>query len=176
MRMAGAGPAEWGRVLISLTVPKGGRHTKADTGETLVRTRLDIIGGEISDHMIWLERRIWSDNRADLNARLHVETVVLPPDDVGSGEPTSVRKLPLKGRLIAALRALGPSTGEELGAHDAGITNKGRPRRESISRKLNELKRDGQVRAVYESGRPTVWHLVGGDADDSSQPTKGKTR
>ena len=173
LRMAGAGPAEWGRVLISLTVPKGGRHTKADTGETSVRTRLGIIGGEISDHTIWLERRIWSDDRTDLNAALHVETVVLPPDEVGSGEPATGRKL--KDRLIPALRAIGPSTVEALAAYDAGITNK-RPARETVSKNLNTLRREGQVRAVETPGQQTVWHLVDGrGSDDSAHLTKDRS-
>ena len=173
MRMAGAGPAEWGRVLISLTVKN--RRTNAETGETQMRTDLDIIGGEISDHTIRLERRIWSDDRTDLNAQLHVETVVLPPDDVGSGEPTTVRKRALKDRLVAALRILGPSTVVELAAYDAAATGKGRPVRETMSRNLNTLKKEGQVLEVETPGQATVWHLAdGGGSDDSSQPTKDR--
>ena len=101
---------------------------------------------------------------------------MLPPDDVGSAEPATVRKLALKDRLIAALRAIGPSTIGELIGHDAAITNK-RPARETVSRRLNELKREGQVRAVDTPGQQTVWHLVDGrGSDDSAHLTKGKSR
>ena len=62
-RITGAGPAEWGRVLISATVKA--RHTDRVTKATRVLTELDIIGGEIPDQRLLLHRHIWADDPED---------------------------------------------------------------------------------------------------------------
>jgi hypothetical protein len=55
-RLTGAGPAEWGRVLVNATVIS--RRRNVETGETTVITELDAIGGEIADSTIRVTRRI----------------------------------------------------------------------------------------------------------------------
>jgi hypothetical protein len=60
MRITGAGPAEWGRVLIGAKVIS--RHTNIETLATTVVLELDVIGGEIPDQGIRVRRDIHADD------------------------------------------------------------------------------------------------------------------
>ncbi len=56
LRITGAGPAEWGRVLISAEVLS--RHTDPDTMAGTVLARLDVVGSEIPDQVFTLRRML----------------------------------------------------------------------------------------------------------------------
>src|SRR5690606_28412568 len=73
MRMSGAGPAEWGRVLISATVIS--RNANLATGETTVVTELDTIGGSIPGGTLRVVRRIRAEDPEDLDSTLHYSVV-----------------------------------------------------------------------------------------------------
>lgn len=78
-RLSGAGPAEWGRVLIGGEVKS--RHTDRDTRATTVTTRLDVVGGEVPDQTIEVTRTIWADDPDDLDAPLHLKVEAERVDD-----------------------------------------------------------------------------------------------
>jgi hypothetical protein len=103
-RIVGAGPAEWGRVLLSGTVKS--RHTDPTTKATTVITELDIIGGEIPDQTLRIQRRTWADNPADLNSPLHVVTTVTEGADEAMSN-THTDLAPAARKLIEAMQAVG---------------------------------------------------------------------
>jgi hypothetical protein len=153
-RITGAGPAEWGRVLISATVKS--RHTNRTTGATSVVTELDIIGGEIPDQRLRVLRRVWADNRDDLNSRLHVETTTTVVDDEGVADDLS----PAAHKLVEAMRALGTfSSSVSLvdwiaTKHGHGLT------RQTVSTTLNELEERGIATSQGINGRAKLWALT----------------
>jgi hypothetical protein len=83
-RMSGAGPAEWGRVLITATVSS--RRKDPVTKATDVATRLTIVGGEIPDQALRVQRRIWSDHPDDLDSPLHLRVSVTELGEVVDGD------------------------------------------------------------------------------------------
>lgn len=135
-RMSGAGPAEWGRVLIGATVIT--RHTDRETRETRVITQLEAIGGDIADDEFRLVRTIRAHDPDNLDSPLDYVVSVEPADEIPNvtvaagvkpsafrvldvllkqGTPMTVRKIgdelaehghPLKKRTIQdALHSLG---------------------------------------------------------------------
>ncbi len=67
-RITGAGPAEWGRVLISATVAS--RRTDPATQATTVLTELDVQGGEVPDQTIHVRRVVRALDPDDLDSSL----------------------------------------------------------------------------------------------------------
>jgi len=153
-RITGAGPAEWGRVLISATVKS--RSRDITTAATSVVTELEIIGGEIPDQCLRVYRRIWADNPDDLNSPLHVETATTVVDRDGGQDDLS----PAARKLIAALTALGASTAVSLvdwikQKHGHGLT------RQTVSTTLNDLEKRGLVTSQGLTGQAKFWELTG---------------
>jgi hypothetical protein len=99
-RITGAGPAEWGRVLIGATVKS--RHTNPDTKATSVVTELDIIGGEIPDSTLRIHRRIQADDPDDLDSPLAYQVDVTEAD----GQSNDQELRPSEEKLLEALRAI----------------------------------------------------------------------
>lgn len=66
MRISGAGAAEWGRVLITAEVKK--RQKDAETKQTIVTTKLDIIGGEVADQDYTVTRTIRAEDPDNLDS------------------------------------------------------------------------------------------------------------
>lgn len=77
--MSGAGPAEWGRVLIS--AERESARTDHAAKATDVVITLAVKGGEIADQEIRVHRRIWADDPEDLNAPLHLTVSATDPTD-----------------------------------------------------------------------------------------------
>ncbi len=155
-RITGAGPAEWGRVLISATVKS--RHTNPTTKATSVITELDIIGGEIPDQRLRVFRRIWADNPDDLNSPMHVETTT----SVAADEGVPMDNLtPAARKLIEAMRARGKfTTAASLvdwikDKYGHGLT------RPTVSTTLNQLEERGLVLSQDDSGKAKLWALSG---------------
>jgi hypothetical protein len=169
MRASGAGPAEWGRVIVSATVKA--RHTDPDTSRTDVVTVLDVIGGEVPDTTLRVTRRVWAADPDDLSSALHVETTVEAGDAATSTSSGSDLK-PAEQKLYEAVKALGPGqwTSSQLvdwiaDKHGHGL------RRETASRCLNHLAELDLVDAIEQpNGRPTLWFLPEGTRD---QPVIG---
>lgn len=164
-RMTGAGPREWGRVLISAAVKS--RHTDPETRASRVLTELDIEGGEIPDQTIRVNRRIWADDPDDLDSPLHMETTAGHSEDdtspTGDTTTSSATSLPPAARkLIEAMTALDrPATIAELvdwivEHHGHGL------RRETCSRNLSKLLAAEIVDSIDQEGpfTPSLWFLT----------------
>ena len=154
-RILGAGPAEWGRVLLTAEVKA--RHTDPVSKATSVVTELSAIGGEIPDVMCRVHRRIWADDPDDLDSALHVETTVTEIDTPDS-QPAADKLTPAAVKLLDAVRAVGPASGARLvdwiaANHGHGL------RRETVSRVLADLEQRGLVDSV-EDGRSKLWSAL----------------
>ena len=174
-RMAGAGPQEWGRVLLSATVKS--RRTDHETLASTVTTEVDIQGGAIPDQRIRIVRRIQADDPDNLDSPLTIETTATraeddspsashdPADDTATAE-TNLK--PSQRRLLKALEALdAPATITELG--DWMALNDAPPlRRETCSKALNELATLDLVDSIPSEQRfgSNQWLLVPRDQRD----------
>jgi hypothetical protein len=155
LRITGAGPAEWGRVLIAADVKS--RRTDPQTKATTVITELDCIGGEIPDATLRVTRTISADEPDDLDSPLHVRVVVTeidPAEHDGADEDMP----PARRKLLDALRAANaPKTVAQLvdwvaERHGHGL------RRQTCSTELNALERDGLADCADQGdGRPKLW-------------------
>jgi len=156
-RFTGAGPAEWGRVLIGAAVIS--RHTDRDTRATTVLTELDAIGGENPDLTFRLRRHIRADDPDDLGSPLHYDVSVLSGSEIEEQGESGPEIPPAGRKLLEALRALArPATGRELvdwiaDKHGHGL------KRETVSRHLNTLMKDGAVDCLDPAAREKQWLL-----------------
>lgn len=156
-RFLGAGPAEWGRVLIGATVVS--RHTDPVTKATTVVTDLDTLGGDIPDQTLRLRRYIRAADPADLDSPLEYRVDLLDPDEPDSED---LGLPPAAVKLLAAVRAhKEPATSTQLvdrivEQHGHGL------RRETVSRTLNDLARQGLIESLdLAPGRPKMWLATG---------------
>ena len=156
-RITGAGPAEWGRVIIGAEVKS--RHTDPVTKATTVLAQLDVIGGEVPDQTFRVKRVVVADDPDDLDSPLRytVEVTDDVDDPAGSGDdlPPAARK------LLEALRARdGSGTGSQLvdwiaGKYGHGLT------RETVSRQMSQLADRGLVDCLGdEPGKAKTWFLT----------------
>lgn len=156
-RITGAGPAEWGRVLISASVKA--KNTDPDTRGSRVLTELDIIGGEIPDQTLRLTRHIHADDPDDLDSPLHMQTTAAWGDaDLEDGDTSTETEMPPAARkLLEAIDATTqPTSSVHLvdwiaGRHGHGLT------RETVSRTLNQLLATGAVDYLEETGAGGRW-------------------
>lgn len=157
-RITGAGPAEWGRVLIGGTVIT--RHTHPLTKATTVLTELEAIGGEIPEMTMRVRRVIRAEDPEDLDSPLHYSVdVVLAEAEEESDTAPSPDLPPAARKLLEVLRALGrPSTARELVDKVVEVHGHGL-RRETVSRTLNSLLRDGLVDCIDEHALEKTWTL-----------------
>ena len=169
-RITGAGPAEWGRVLIGAEIKS--RHTDPATRATTVVAELDVIGGEIPDLTFRIKRTISADDPDNLDSPLRYTVAVIDTDDThGDDMPPARRK------LLDAVTALArPASQTELidwiaTKHGHGLY------RTTASAQLNELRKADLVDCTEEAGRATMWFLpqgvVGVAATGTRHPTTG---
>lgn len=172
-RITGAGPAEWGRVLIGAEVKS--RHTDPITKATTVITQLDVIGGEIPDYTFRVKRIIVAAEPDKLDSPLTYTVEVSDGDNPESSEPDMP---PARRKLLEAVKAAAePSSGKQLvdwiaATHGHGLT------RPTVSTELNALLKDGLVDRIEQPGYESLWTIptqgvgsVGGDT--SRHPTTG---
>lgn len=166
MRMSGAGPAEWGRVLILGEALS--RHTDQATQATDVITRLDFVGGQIADQSWRIRRRIWADDPDDLNSPLHYDVTVEGAEDTETHHPASDEPLPpAAAKVLDALRAAeGPCQQHELVDIVVRLFGHGL-RRETVSKALNDLERRGLAASIATGGQfsPKLWKAVEDDTE-----------
>lgn len=165
-RMSGAGPAEWGRVLMSVAVES--RRT-IDNHISDVVLSAEFFGDEIADSQLRFRRRVWADDPADLASPMHYELELLaeldPADRILPDEKPAV------GRVLAVLIATDKPTtvhdiGDRLAVDDTGLAPlKARTIQDSLKR-LAELGRAHRHGAT-ESGA-ALWQL--GAADPEPEP------
>lgn len=138
-RISGAGPAEWGRVLITAEV-KSRRVVDLATRETDVVTALDVLGGEVPDRTIRLRRRIWADDPDDLDSPLHVVSEVSEGEEDGAGREFAGHLTPADRKVIAALSAISAGGQPAIGDWIANKYGNGL-KRETLSRCLGKLEK-----------------------------------
>lgn len=112
-RITGAGPAEWGRVLMTATVIS--RNRDKATTETTVISELDVIGGSVPGGRLRIVRRIVADNPDDLGSPLKYSVECTEVTDGGesdkaSGLPPAVSKV-----LNVLTTAAHPLSNQEIG-------------------------------------------------------------
>ncbi|MEY2472684.1 MAG: hypothetical protein QOK28_2013 [Actinomycetota bacterium] len=153
-RMSGAGPAEWGRVLVSASV-ESRRIDPVDLA-SIVTLSLEFTGDEIPDTPLRIRRRVWTDDPDDLNSAMHYtveELAPAPPSDTADGLKPSARRVldvlraatePLTVRLI----------GDALAVDNTGLN----PLKErTIQDALGALQNAELAECVDINGRTGVW-------------------
>lgn len=162
-RITGAGPAEWGRVIIGAAVLT--RSTDPETLATTVLAELEVIGGEVPDRTLRVRRVIRAEDPEDLDSPLHYTVDLVPADadsdgtTAGAGTGTGADLPPAARKLLEALRTLArPSTSRELvdqvnELHGHGL------RRETVSRSLNSMLRDRLVDCLDPDAPEKQWTL-----------------
>jgi hypothetical protein len=80
-RFTGAGTAEWGRVLVSMSVLKRRTEDPQGVRRSVVDLRMEFIGDEIADEEATFRRTVWTDDADDLTAPMHyrIEPTELDP-------------------------------------------------------------------------------------------------
>jgi hypothetical protein len=113
-RLSGAGPAEWGRVLITADVKAS--HTDPDSQESAVTLELDIVGDEIAEQTLRIRRRVEALDPADLGSPLVYSVDVLEGDAAAVRDDDGLR--PSHRRVLEVLTAAGDD--EWLDKRDIG--------------------------------------------------------
>ncbi|MGX5653654.1 AAA family ATPase [Geodermatophilus nigrescens] len=169
-RITGAGPAEWGRVLISAAVVS--RHADPITRATTVLTELDVRGGEVPDTTVRLRRTIRAVDPDDLDSRL--EYRVDAPDTV---DPTPAGAdsglTPAAAKLLAALDAQDKPVPMTV-LVDHVVATHGHPlKRPTCSTELNQLRARGLAdHTGAGAGQKRLWYRVRPDATAQDHPVR----
>jgi hypothetical protein len=154
-RMSGAGPAEWGRVLVSVNVEH--RSTDSATKATHVTLGWSFEGDEIPDIRLRTRRRVWAEDPDDLGSALHYEVEVLDAD----GAPVvGVAGLsPAVARVLAVLEDAGRAvTVREIGDALAEDSTGRRPlKARTIQDALNKLRESGLAENYQGEGAAYLW-------------------
>lgn len=156
-RILGAGPAEWGRVLLPAELLT--RHKDPLTGATDTLVEISVLGGEVADRTLRVRRIVRPERPGDLDSPLHVTVTVEEAD-----QPASATYSPAATKLLEALGELGTATGSALvdsiaSRHGHGL------RRETVSRTLNDLLKRGVVEVDGDTDgkfQEKKWRLVEG--------------
>jgi hypothetical protein len=154
-RLTGAGPAEWGRVLIGAEVVS--RHTDPMTQASTVLSSLTVTGGEVPDQTIRLRRTVRALNPDDLDSPLEY-TVDQPDADDPQPMPAGADLTPAAAKLRAALEAQDAPAGPKqlvdwiVEHHGHGL------KRETVSRGLNGLRDRGLADYLDQGpGKERLW-------------------
>jgi 5S rRNA maturation endonuclease (ribonuclease M5) len=170
-RLTGAGPAEWGRILIGAQVLS--RHTDPDTKATSVLAQLDVMGGEVPDQTFRVKRVIAADDPDDLDSPLSYRVEILDDDAEGVADAAGRDLPPATAKLLEALRAIAPEpapqTSKVLVDWIAAKYSRGL-KRETVSRSLNDLARHGLADSLTQDGTK-LWYALGDVTDVTSHVT-----
>lgn len=157
-RMSGAGPAEWGRVLISAAVIS--RHTDPTTLASTVLTELAIQGGEVPDQTIRVRRYVAADDPDDLDSALEYRVdEPAPAEPIPAGPDSSLSQAAAK--LLAALDAQStPQASSVLVDHIAATHGHGLTR-QTCSTELNKLRAADLADYLDPgAGRQRLWYRI----------------
>jgi AAA domain/Bifunctional DNA primase/polymerase, N-terminal len=171
-RMSGAGPQEWGRVLISARVIVR-RRTPQDGTESV--TELDIEGGEVPDTRLVVHRTIRAVDPDDLDSSIEYEiTEVEDVDPYGEDDGQDSGDERLDGLSRATQRVFGVLNGEEYPATVVQIAGKVTEKhrlhkpmtRATAQKALGELERKKLASHLDPEvgGRAALWYRI--EADD----------
>jgi hypothetical protein len=157
-RMTGAGPAEWGRVLISASVVS--RHTDPVTKATTVLTELDVRGGEVPDQTLRIRRTVTAVDPDDLDSPLtyavDTPSAAEPAaDGLGGLTPAGAKLLAALDQLAGEPATIGALVDAIAAAHGHGL------KRPTCSTELNKLRERGLADYLDTgSGRERLWYRV----------------
>jgi AAA domain len=160
-RFSGAGPAEWGRVLVGTNVIS--RYTDNITKETRVITELEIIGGEVHDQRYRVTRRVRAEDPDDLDSNLHYHVTVSEGESMEKStlSSTSSGLSPAAQRVYDVLAAdpTGALSVREIGDRlaDQGQPLKARTIQDALA-KLDEL--DKAQGLVIDNRGKAVWSAI----------------
>jgi hypothetical protein len=158
-RFSGAGPSEWGRVLIGTNVVS--RYTDSTTKETTVIVELEVIGGEVHDQKYRLTRTVRAEDPDDLDSPLHYHVAVTEAD-TDRGVPTMPGVTPSTQRIYAVLAA-DPLTTMSVREIGDKLADQGRPlKARTIQEALSKLDDQGRVHGLVVDTRGTTRWSVGG--------------
>jgi hypothetical protein len=98
-RLSGAGPAEWGRVIVTGEAKVS--HTDPETQESAVTLELDFVGDEIPETTLTIRRHVRAVNPDDLASELVYSVEILPNAYSDSKESDGFK--PSERRILAVL-------------------------------------------------------------------------
>jgi hypothetical protein len=110
-RLSGAGPAEWGRVLVS--AERKHEHVDPATLESAVTLDIDFLGDEIPETTLRIRRKVSALDPADLSSPLVYSVEVLDSTD----DPAGSAMAPATRRVLAVVTA---ADGEWLDTRQIG--------------------------------------------------------
>lgn len=159
-RMSGAGPAEWGRVLMSAS--RVHAATDPTTKATTVTIAVELTGDEVPELTYRFRRRVWSENPGDLDSPIHYEIEQLDGTEAALSGSSGLP--PAAQRVHAALLS---KSGEWLAVRDIGDivaldqSGKGGLKARTIQDALKNLK-EGSLVVAHPgngSGGPGLWQV-----------------
>ncbi len=159
LRITGAGPAEWGRVLIGATVKS--RRTDPASKATTVVTQLDVIGGEVPERTLCVVRHIVADDPDDLDSPLRYTVTVTDATDTPAAKDRHDLS-PAAHKILDAVRSdAEPASSKTLvdriaAKHGHGLA------RETVSKELKALMDGGLVDCIAQGEfKPKLWFACG---------------
>jgi hypothetical protein len=158
-RMSGAGPAEWGRVLVSVAVT----NRRTEDSATVVDLSLEFIGDEIPDTTLTIRRRVWADDPDDLASPMHYELDPVAPARAEAEEwdgPTEC--------MAAVKQFLADHPDEEFSKNAMGQRLRAvglRYRNDTIADSLEHLAADGAISVRIGARQARLFGHRGGDDD-----------
>lgn len=157
-RMSGVGPGEWGRVLGSASVRS---KSTDDRGATTVILDWQFEGDEIPDIEFRIRRRVWAEDRDDLDSPMHYEIDELPMETDDAVDDEHRGLAPSARRVLAALKG----APDWLSVTDIGdrLAGEGTPlKKRTIQAALKALHEEGLVEPLGGSDSSFSWRLSTG--------------
>jgi hypothetical protein len=159
-RLSGAGPAEWGRVIVSAEVKSS--RTDDETKETAVVLQLVFVGDEVPETTLTICRRVRAVDPDNLASPLVYSVQVLenkvPTDTTGLGMPPSHRRV---------LEVVNGASGEWLDSVQIGdrLAQEGFPlKRSTILAATKSLVQNSLIECRGSAGNAFQWREVSIDA------------
>lgn len=160
-RMSGAGPAEWGRFLVSIDVKT--KRTEPDRSTVAVLS-IEVEGDEVPDTVAVIRRTIRADNPDDLGSALHytLEQVAAAELDDGDATGPAAAMSPAVQRVYAVL----DTATDWLKVSDIGdrLADDGKPlKARTIKDACSQLRRAGLAEPYGSdaTNEPWSWRLAG---------------
>jgi hypothetical protein len=168
-RMTGVGPSAWGRVLVSAAKKK--TFTDPDTKETVVMLEMEFQGDEIAEQTIYLRRRVWADNPADLKSAMHYEVSPIEGLSAPTGDPTGLR--PSTQKVLAVL-SRSTEAWESVRTIGDQLAEQGGPLKDrTIQDALQTLKKRNLVECEDTvTGSAGLWRRTRAGSDDSESESE----
>ena len=156
-RMSGAGGEAWARVILSAAVES--RRTDPATQASIVVLAIEVIGDEVPETTIRVQRTVWADDPEDLSSRVHYEVAA-----VGEAVASDSSRAPAAERVHAALA----SSAEWLDVHQVGDrvahdgTGRGGLKRRTVYAALASLTAEGVAEKDGPRSAPCTTERAGG--------------